>query len=78
MSDSYLDKQMGKCRRGILDWDDIEYNWLKNEPRWWRKLFKHRKRRAEQRQLLTEVTRDLDYGEGIVFPLDKKPWEYYW
>ena len=45
-----------------------------SEPKAWRKLMKHRKRRAEVRRALTG-RKDWD---NTVWPLDKKPWIYYW
>ena len=49
--------------------------WWKSEPKWWRHVFKHKKRRAELRRALHEaVNGDVD---GTVFPLDKKPWRYF-
>ena len=50
-------------------------NWSVNEPKWWRRLCKHKKRRAAQRLALNKVMRGED---ETLFPLDKKPWRYYW
>lgn len=47
--------------------------WLWSEPKWWRKLNKHRKRRAELKRCLC-----ADDWDAQVWPLDKKPWKYYW
>lgn len=44
-----------------------------HEPKWWRKLMKHCKRRNELKKALQ--SKDWD---NQVFPLDKKPWIYYW
>lgn len=52
------------------------YNWPKNEPKWWRKLYKHKKRRIKTKQLLNKQLKDVK--EELVYPLDKKPWIYYW
>lgn len=49
--------------------------WYKTEPKWHRRLEKHKKRRAECRQLKQRVMRGHDEQ---VWPLDKKPWIYYW
>lgn len=46
--------------------------WVWNEPKWWRKLMKHRKRRASLKIALRQ-----DPDEAL-YPLDKKPWRYYW
>ena len=48
--------------------------WISNEPKWWRKMTKHKKRRAEWRNL-KENTKDWD---DVAYPLDSKPWIYYW
>ena len=48
------------------------------EPKWWRKIYKHRKRRAEWKALREKIkTGHLD-PDNTVYPLDKKPWIYYW
>jgi hypothetical protein len=53
-------------------WNDW-WPWYKSEPKWWRKLFKHKARRAElKRAMLT------DDHDGQVYPLDKKPWRNFW
>jgi len=51
------------------------YHWYSNEPKWWRKLMKHKKRRQELRQALHK---QQEGREDVVYPLDKKPWEWYW
>ncbi len=48
--------------------------WLWSEPKWHRKVFKHQKRRTELKRVFNKAT-DWD---NAVFPLDKKPWVYYW
>lgn len=54
----------------------IEYqHWISKEPKWWRKLAKHKKRRSALRQALHQVKVG---NEEALFPLDKKPWIYYW
>ncbi len=50
------------------------WTWLWNEKKAWRKLMKHQKRRAELQRALTK-RKDWD---DTVWPLDKKPWIYYW
>jgi hypothetical protein len=50
------------------------WTWLSNEPKEWRTTFKHRKRRAAVRRALVGK-RDWD---DTVWPLDKKPWVYYY
>jgi hypothetical protein len=49
------------------------WNWMRVEPKDWRNVNKHRKRRAAVRRSL--LSKDWD---NQVFPLDKKPWVYYW
>ena len=52
-----------------------DWQWLKNEPKYWRKMHKHRPRRREARHIeYKAVTEDLEQ----VWPLDSKPWIYYW
>lgn len=57
----------------------IVYNrmWSYREPKWWRKLMKHRKRRASLSSSLARLKKGSD-PEDMVWPLDSKPWIYYW
>lgn len=50
-------------------------NWAINEPKWWRKVMKHSKRRSACRELQARAVRG---EEGLIWPLDSKPWVYYW
>jgi len=53
-----------------------EYKWwLRQEPKEWRRFYKHKKRRASVKDLVSKVKKG--YFEQI-WPLDKKPWIYYW
>ena len=49
--------------------------WYKSEPKLWRKYQKHKKQRPATRQCISRVLRG---EEEVFFPLDKKPWIYYW
>lgn len=51
------------------------WHWMKQEPKAWRKEFKHKPRRAELKDKLNKFKNG---EEDIVWPLDKKPWIYYW
>lgn len=51
------------------------FKWYSKEPKWWRKLYKHRKRRQAVSQANYEV---MAGNEEAEYPLDKKPWIYYW
>ena len=51
------------------------WRWMWSEPKEWRKYKKHRVRRREVANKLNEVMRG---NEDVIFPLDKKPWIYYW
>lgn len=50
-----------------------DYPRYSKEPKYWRKLFKHQKRRMEVKGYLQRGDWD-----GTCAPLDKKPWVYYW
>lgn len=51
------------------------WRWLSSEPKEWRKLQKHKKRRQAARACRHKCLR----GETeTLWPLDKKPWIYYW
>lgn len=54
------------------------FNWYAKEPKWWRKLKKHRLRRQAARKCTHIALRSIDNGESVMWPLDKKPWIYYW
>lgn len=63
-----------RCRGLKADlWRDG--GWLRAEPKEWRRLQKHRKRRAECRACVSRV---MSGEEEVLFPLDTKPWVYYW
>lgn len=53
-------------------------SWFKQEPKWWRKLYKHRKRRQAARKASHACMKDFDNGLEVMWHLDKKPWIYYW
>ena len=50
-------------------------NWSRNEPKEWRRTYKHKKRRAEAKRCRERV---MQGDEDVVWPLDSKPWIYYW
>jgi len=50
-------------------------SWLWREPKWWRKMTKHKKRRAQTRMAISRVMKG---NEDTLFPLNTKPWIYYW
>jgi hypothetical protein len=61
-------------------WDSLKamfHNTFSNEPKEWRKIYKHAKRRAEWKQRYQEIMQGRDV-ENMAFPLDKRPWIYYW
>jgi len=51
------------------------WQWYRQEPKEWRRLYKHKKRRAKVRELSHRVMRG-NYEQN--WPLDSKPWIYYW
>jgi hypothetical protein len=53
------------------------YKWFSREPKWHRRLFKHRKRRAEWSRLRAKIAHGADL-DNVVYPMDKRPWIYYW
>jgi hypothetical protein len=56
---------------------EFKDNWPWNEPKWWRKAYKHRPRRHDARLIAHSVVRGVD-PDATVWPLDVKPWIYYW
>lgn len=53
------------------------WQWYQQEPKEWRKIYKHRKRRAEWRRCVNKLFNGYD-ADNMVYPLDSKPWIYYW
>jgi len=51
-----------------------DWHWMRQEPKAWRREYKHVPRRAELKRSIVKFKR----GEETVWPLDKKPWIYYW
>jgi hypothetical protein len=51
------------------------WHWYSNEPKWWRRLQKHKKRRQAVKQCTHQV---MTGNTDVLWPLDKKPWIYYW
>ena len=54
-----------------------EWNWNANEPKYWRRLYKHKKRRAEWRHKQAQIKNGADL-DNMVYPKDRQPWIYYW
>ena len=52
-------------------WD----NWAQNEPKYWRRMHKHKKQRAAARRCEHKV---LQGSDGVIWPHNNKPWIYYW
>jgi hypothetical protein len=55
-----------------------EWRWLRVTPGWWTRVMMTRPQRAETRQLIEKVKRLDDLEESPLFPLAKKPHQYYW
>ena len=53
------------------------WHWCRNEPKWWRKAFKHKKRRAAWKKCEQKIRTGTDLDD-MVYPLDSRPWIYYW
>lgn len=52
-------------------------------PKWWNKLMHTRPRRSAERVAINRLYRICDWDDGwldceVVFPLSKKPHQYYW
>jgi hypothetical protein len=56
---------------------DEWWGWLKREPKEWRRLYKHKKRRAEWRHKQAQIKKGADLDD-MVYPKDRQPWIYYW
>lgn len=69
MARTYHHGRRNKDKYGL--WD----NWSQNEPKYWRKMFKHKKQRAGARRCEKKVMQGY---EGVIWPHNKKPWIYYW
>ena len=51
------------------------WHWLWSEPKEWRRMMKHKKRRQSCRQCAHAV---MVGHEDVLWPLDRKPWIYYY
>lgn len=78
MSRTYKDMRNESNRHRWRRYFEWECNWLSNEPRWWRKLFKHIPRRREAKQVLKNIQHGKTDTEDAIHPTDKKPWRYYY
>jgi len=72
MSRSYHHGHKNKMRLYGSSWQ-----WYRSEPKEWRKIYKHRKRRAEWKRCAEKLRGGHD-ADSMVFPLNSKPWIYYW
>lgn len=70
MARTYHHGRRNKKKRFGLNW-----LWYQQEPKEWRRLQKHKKRRSATREAMHEVKKG---NEDVLFPLDTKPWVYYW
>ena len=66
---------MSRTFRDVKNKRHPDYRWWDKDPKWWRKIYKHRKRRLSQKLLLRKVEK----GElEQIWPLDSKPRIWYW
>jgi len=72
MSKSYRHGKYARHKRKPGD-----YYWLWTEPKSWRTMMKHKKRRSEWRMLKSKIYKGADMDD-LTYPLDIKPWIYYW
>ena len=49
---------------------------FRQEPKLWRKYYKHKKRRAEWKRCKQQNINGVEW-DNIAFPLNTKPWIYY-
>lgn len=54
---------------------DEHWGWYVSEPKLWRHFHKHVPRRMAERECEYAV---IQNNPDILWPLDKKPWRYYW
>jgi len=55
-----------------------ENSWNMSTPSWWIHDTSTIRERQQTRNLLQQVYKLIDYEDSPEFPLDKKPYEYYW
>ena len=53
-------------------------DWNMSTPSWWIHDTSTVKERIATRMAIQKVYKLIDYEDYIEFPLDKKPYEYYW
>lgn len=54
-----------------------EWRWMEATPRAWRLLYMTRPKRRETKRLEIKIMKGED-PDRIAWPLDKKPYVYYW
>ena len=72
MSRSYHNGVWAKHSKAPYD------RWLSSEPKEWRRLQKHKKRRSAFRTLKHQILKGAVDLDEVLMPLDCKPWIYYW
>ena len=53
-------------------------DWRMHAPSWWIREFHTIKERGQTRLTIQKVYKLIDYEDSPEFPLDKKPYIYYW
>lgn len=63
-------------RKTLRDGKGHGWNW--STPGWWNNLFHTKPQRQAFRQALHLFKRNPESADGIAWPLEKKPHQYFW
>lgn len=66
--------KMAKGELSPYYWDNFYAH--DRAPKWFRRLYKHKKRRSDLKRCLSRQLDDIE--ADIIYPLSKKPVCYYW
>jgi hypothetical protein len=47
-------------------------------PSWFTRLYSNLPKKREEKHLLQQATKDPDNADGLIFPLARRPFAYYW
>lgn len=71
-------KSYNKWKERELERQGIYYYWMGSWPRWWDIVFHRRPHRRKALQVTRRVFDGRVDADAAVWPLDRKPHQYYW
>ena len=76
----HVDRERKEVKKLIAKWrsDNGWHGDFGKNPGYWNHDYTEVPNRRKERDLLKKIPRLIDYEESPLFPLAKKPYEYYW